>query len=966
MKTSAAILCVVILCGVSDFNGASAAAPFIDWASQPVGSNESVLLLGGPFAKGSKVTLAAVTAPSSVTQKEYTLPPYQPSRGSLKFIVPAELPQAQWTVVVDGSNAYTLNAPQPWWVSGDLRQHATPGGYIRVFGSCVHFTSDGAKLAKKQLAEANAALREALDTSIGEILPLVHTVEAAQQMHHAASAASASVLRLTAKTGTAMAQIVLQSDPQNSTAWAAWFTLPSSITPGDYTIEVANHLSPDNFVALGAFGSYVSSTQPNVTTITILSAEEEGVRQPWKARGAKIFKVSDYGPYGLPGCGSEFNNLTCPINNATGKQYSPDLYWTNASVAIEKALAAAGAAGGGTVYFPRGTYFVNSSHGFDVPWGVKLQGEGKDLVEIIFSETYGVCAEQSCPTKPGSPGSGALALFRGPDIGTGGWAVSDLTLYVTAFHNTMFYVSNRTVGFEMQRVRATANSFFGGNGPNKGRSPQANVSWTLGDTGDLLVMLGTNYLVEDSDLYCDGTVITSTSRPGYCVVQVGSKMGAHHCHGSAWGEIRNNRLYNGHASHFMSQWKQIIFENNTVTGISPIAGGQSLGTGPGGGRAHHVYHAKNKIQFVWGNDREIVTFDDAGSAYLGRIASVSADGTTLTLASDARSSNSGEWLGWDGAAVSVLNGTGRGTWRRVVKSGIDATAHAGEFFNPNNRTWLIDRPFGVSVTEGQVVSITPARSRIIFEHDHFLDGGTLQFYGQAQECVVESMRGERMAGFVAWGQWRGWYQAPCGTMGMPPCPPHPPTASVPVARSAGSLNEVKGGVTGSVIVSSPSYQTPGTSTWLGGEMGNGIMMNTQLSYLNNQIMEGNKIVRWSAMGGGSYSPGFRKFYNGATFAIQAVNIRIQTGGACKQEPGGICHDWTDLAATSAVIFRGNIAHSNGGFQIASAAFTTSVRDVIIESNVVLQSDPEKAMQISPRMLSPSNGTVLVRSNVVPM
>ena len=164
------------------------------------------------------------------------------------------------------------------------------------------------------------------------------------------------------------------------------------------------------------------------------------------------------------------------------------------------------------------------------------------------------------------------------------------------------------------------------------------------------------------------------------------------------------------------------------------------------------------------------TFDDAGAAYLGRIARVSTDGLTLTLASDARSSYSGEWLGWDGAAVSVLNGTGAGTWRRVVQSGINATAAAGEFRNPNNRTWRIDRPFAVSLTQGQVISITPARSRIIFEHDHFLDGGTLQFYGQAQECVVDSVVGERMAGFVAWGQWRGWYQPPCGTMGLRPTP----------------------------------------------------------------------------------------------------------------------------------------------------------------------------------------------------
>ncbi len=95
----------------------------------------------------------------------------------------------------------------------------------------------------------------------------------------------------------------------------------------------------------------------------------------------------------------------------------------------------------------------------------------------------------------------------------------------------------------------------------------------------------------------------------------------------------------------------------------------------------------------------------AGSAYLGRVAAVSPDGLTLKLASDARSSVSGEWKGWDGAAVSVLNGTGAGAWRRVVHSGIDATSAEGEWSNPLNRTWRIDRPFGFSLTAQQVMFV---------------------------------------------------------------------------------------------------------------------------------------------------------------------------------------------------------------------------------------------------------------------
>ncbi len=71
-----------------------------------------------------------------------------------------------------------------------------------------------------------------------------------------------------------------------------------------------------------------------------------------------------------------------------------------------------------------------------------------------------------------------------------------------------------------------------------------------------------------------------------------------------------------------------------------------------------------------------------------------------------------------------------------------------------------------------------------------------------KQCVAESLTCERMSGLVAWGQWRGWY------------PPPAPQLREHAANTDGT----------SEVFASPS----GGPTRLGGLMGNGVMMNTQL------------------------------------------------------------------------------------------------------------------------------------------
>ena len=340
-------LALVGLCCAGSASGASAAPaldlaarPALDWASTPVAANETVLLLGGPFSAASKISLSPPGSAAAV----FSPVALQPSESSLKFVLPQGTGNseglAQWDVSVDGSAPFTLNAPQPWWVMGDKRRTATVGGYIRVFGSCLWF--DGAAAETAALADADEALRRTLDALGRETS--INTVEegeralrwfaGAKAAYAAAVTASASRLRLTAVGGTAGSAIIISSSASNTSQRSAWFTLPESVEPGEYSVAVANYLNPENFVALGAHGSFVSPAAPNVTTITVVAAEPIHPLAPKK----KVFNVSAFGPHGLP----------------TPGQW---LSWTNASVAIERAIAAAAAEpGGGIVFFERGTY----------------------------------------------------------------------------------------------------------------------------------------------------------------------------------------------------------------------------------------------------------------------------------------------------------------------------------------------------------------------------------------------------------------------------------------------------------------------------------------------------------------------------------------------------------------------------------------------------------------------------------
>jgi hypothetical protein len=136
------------------------------WASTPVRPGETVLFYGDGLEEVDEIRLLRLAdespglpgAPSSRREARgngLRAKPLQPSSASVKFIIPQELEPGVFAVSVhtrDGwSEPVLLNRAAPWWVQGDAGAAATPGGWIRVFGTSLGWR-------EQQVARAHLAL----------------------------------------------------------------------------------------------------------------------------------------------------------------------------------------------------------------------------------------------------------------------------------------------------------------------------------------------------------------------------------------------------------------------------------------------------------------------------------------------------------------------------------------------------------------------------------------------------------------------------------------------------------------------------------------------------------------------------------------------------------------------------------------------------------------------------------------
>jgi polygalacturonase len=225
---------------------------------------------------------------------------------------------------------------------GDAGNSATPGGWVRVFGRGLSLGADAAHTEIAAAATEITAAVARLDFANAK----AWTAAGERATMAATHAARKVVLTLTQTNGSKIYVLA-----ENATGFSATFRLPTTIALGEYKIEVSNG------AASSSLDSYVSPEQPHVSTIVVNAST------PFAAR---LYPVA------LHGCKGGLNDTGFP---------------KNCTEAVHAAIAAAGAAGGGTVFFGVGRWYIAGP--LVLPEGVLLKGAGRDLTAIY------------CPGPPG-------------------------------------------------------------------------------------------------------------------------------------------------------------------------------------------------------------------------------------------------------------------------------------------------------------------------------------------------------------------------------------------------------------------------------------------------------------------------------------------------------------------------------------------------------------------------------------
>ncbi|PJG55627.1 hypothetical protein CVM73_08710 [Bradyrhizobium forestalis] len=225
-------------------------APSVFWASDPVGPDETVLVVGDGLAKVETVEVTRVA-----DQAERAAPPaqgvkvipVQVSNESLKFTIPKDMAQGVYRISLgsDAAPALDLNAPTIYWPQGDLGGSSSPGGWLRVFG--------------RNIASGQGA--------VGRLKPA----------------------------GGAGAEISLQ--PSVASTWDSTFSLPADLDVGEYSVRLWNgHGDSNDWRDVGIWRVKGRAVWPDLTLdAKAFGAVADGVRDDTPALKSALLSLAQKG-----------------------------------------------------------------------------------------------------------------------------------------------------------------------------------------------------------------------------------------------------------------------------------------------------------------------------------------------------------------------------------------------------------------------------------------------------------------------------------------------------------------------------------------------------------------------------------------------------------------------------------------------------------------------------------------------
>ena len=473
--------------------------------------------------------------------------------------------------------------------------------------------------------------------------------------------------------------------PEAIDEFALRAALPENIKPGEYDVDFYNGLADP--------AAHTSGVKITIAPKTQTSEQ--------------IFDVTKYGA--VPSEPGYLQYTTAMM--ADGQVDSAD--------AIQKALDAAGKAGGGIVQFPRGIFVL--SHGIDIPLHVTLRGAGSGLTTLSYVDDLLPRVER---TKNLYWGAKQVEPIKGVEFephpylmrGEGHFTVEDLAIYAINHHagiQSELPTNSPNAGHvTIRRVLMRLDRFINNEKSDRHYSDAEEVflkRWRDKRRTGALDLGGPNIQITDCDIYSSLQVLMLNGSSGYIAR---NKFSAVPRHWTVFGR----------------RTQKVIFENNDCSdgGVS-LNSVHDMVTNDGKTRiqsmySREIYIARNAMKDSYRGDRDggfNSDFHAPVGIYTGNI--TKCDGTKLELPKETEDAEfPTKWLG---AVVVVLDGKGAGQYRSLAGG--------------SGKTLLVDKPWDVPLDQTSFISVCKALDHVIAVDNIAHDAGnTVLFWCGGIEVIA--------------------------------------------------------------------------------------------------------------------------------------------------------------------------------------------------------------------------------------